>query len=309
MEGIIDAHVHYIPEEAGFVPGGSVENLGHGKVRFPNGKTAQILPFLCTHTDFQIETLLRIMDGHGVERSILLQGPVYGEFNAPVAREVGSRPDRFVGSAFIDPTSPHAAERLSSLIDAQRLRILKYECSESTGLMGVHPGLTFDGPQFRPIWEIADREELTVVIDPGHVDGAAYQTEQLATVVAAYPRARFVIAHLGCPDPDRLRDSENMNRWWSMMRLAKQMNVWIEISALPYFFAAEDYPYPSAVDLILRVRDEVGIDRLVWGSDIPGAFQYATYRQMIGFIDRDPRFSEADRRMIFRENAISAFSL
>ncbi len=84
-EGIIDAHVHYIPQEAGVVPGGSVVNLGHGQVRLPTGKKAQILPLLCTNTDFQIETILRFMDSHGVKRSVLMQGPVYGDFNDAVA--------------------------------------------------------------------------------------------------------------------------------------------------------------------------------------------------------------------------------
>jgi predicted TIM-barrel fold metal-dependent hydrolase len=309
MEGIIDAHVHYIPGEAGFVPGGSVVNLGHGQIRFPNGRTAQILPLLCANTDFQIETLLRFMDSHGVERSILMQGPVYGEFNAAVGREAKLRPERFSGSMYVDPLSSHAVETISSLVESQGLRILKYESSESTGLMGVHPGLTFDAPAFLPIWQKADEAELAVVIDPGPIDGAAYQVESLKIVMERYPKAHFVIAHLGFPDPVRLRNNEHRNRWWSMVKLAKSRNTWLEISAMPYFFAAEDYPFPSAIELILQAREEVGIEKLVWGSDIPGTFQYATYRQMIGFIDKNPAFSDTEKKKIFRENAIKAFSL
>jgi predicted TIM-barrel fold metal-dependent hydrolase len=309
MEGIIDAHVHFIPEEAGFVPGGKVVNLGHGQVRFPNGTAAQILPLLCTKTDFQIETLLRVMDSHGVEQSILIQGPVYGEFNSLVAHEAKLRPERLAGSMLVDPTSPRAVESISELVHDHGVRILKFECSESTGLMGMHQGLTFDGTAFQRVWETADKAGLTVVIDPGPIDGAAYQVERLDAVIKGYPRAHFVIAHLGFPEPVRLRVSEHRDRWWSMIRIAESRNAWIEISAMPYFFASEDYPFPSAVKLITQVRDEVGVEKLVWGSDIPGTFKYATYRQMIDFIDRDAQFSENEKRMIFRGNALKAFSL
>jgi predicted TIM-barrel fold metal-dependent hydrolase len=156
---------------------------------------------------------------------------------------------------------------------------------------------------------MVDEAELTVVIDPGPIDGAAYQVESLGVVMERYPRAHFVIAHLGFPDQSRLRKSEYRNRWWSMVSLAKSRNTWLEISAMPYFFSAEEYPFPGAVELIVQAGSEVGIDKLVWGSDIPGTLQYATYRQMIAFIDRNATFSESDKRLIFRENAIRAFSL
>jgi predicted TIM-barrel fold metal-dependent hydrolase len=309
MDGIIDAHVHYIPQEAGVVPGGPVENLGYGRVKFPNGKIAQILPQLCTRCDFQIETLLRVMESNGVARCVLLQGPVYGLFNEPVAQEARARPERFIGSALIDPLSPRVDEQFRTLVDEQGIRVLKFECSESTGLMGLHPGLTFDDAAFHVIWRKVDDAEMAVVIDPGSIAGAGYQVEALAKVVAAYPRAHFVIAHLGFPEPARLAEPRWADRWWSMMRLARRANVWIEISAMPYFFSAEEYPYPTAVDLILRVKDEVGVGKLIWGSDIPGTLQYATYRQMIGFVDRSPRFTEAEKARILRHNALDAFRL
>ncbi len=175
--------------------------------------------------------------------------------------------------------------------------------------MGMHPGLHFDGPELRAVWDVANKAGMTIVIDPGPIDGAGYQVDRLTGVVEEYRQAHFVIAHLGFADSLRLQSREHRNRWWSMIRLAEKPNAWIEISAMPYFYASEEYPYPSAIRLIAEVRDRIGAEKLVWGSDIPGTLQYATYRQMIEFIDRSSDFSDTEKRLIFSENAVKAFSL
>lgn len=308
-EGIIDAHVHFIPRVAGIVPGGKVVNLGHGQVLLPGGKKAQILPLLCTKTNFEIETILRLMDSHGVKRCILMQGPVYGEFSDAVAQEAKNRPDRFIPTMSVDPVSPRAAKRITDMVEGKGVRILKLECSESTGLMGMHPGLQFDGPEMRTVWDVADAAGMTVVIDPGPIDGPGYQVDPLRRVIKEHRQTHFVIAHLGFADPLCLTNRDHRNRWWSMIRLAENANAWIEISAMPYFYVSEEYPYPSAIRLMAEARDQVGAQKLVWGSDAPCTLQYATYRQMIEFIDRSSELSEKEKQQIFSENAGKAFSL
>ena len=45
-----------------------------------------------------------------------------------------------------------------------------------------------------------------------------------------------------------------------------------------------DYPYPEAQALIEGMRDQLGADRLVWGSDMPNVERFCTYRQSLDYV-------------------------
>ncbi len=47
-----------------------------------------------------------------------------------------------------------------------------------------------------------------------------------------------------------------------------------------------DYPYPEAQTLIADMRDQLGADRLVWGSDMPNVERFCTYKQSLDYVRR-----------------------
>ena len=93
-----------------------------------------------------------------------------------------------------------------------------------------------------------------------------------------------------------------------MADLAKLPNCWLDVSAMPDFFGEEGWPYPTALELLRRVRDRVGVRKLIWGSDIPGTLCSAAYPQMMEMFRRSD-LSPAELEALFCRNAPEAYAL
>lgn len=52
-----------------------------------------------------------------------------------------------------------------------------------------------------------------------------------------------------------------------------------------------------------ELKEQTGIDRLIWGTDIPGTFQRATYRQMIRMFEQQEGLTEDEKDRLFYRNA------
>jgi predicted TIM-barrel fold metal-dependent hydrolase len=71
-----------------------------------------------------------------------------------------------------------------------------------------------------------------------------------------------------------------------------------------------DYPYPEAQRLIEDLRNKLGADRLVWGSDMPNVERFCTYRQSIDYVRRYcPFLSSAEKDLILGGTMDTLFGL
>ena len=69
-----------------------------------------------------------------------------------------------------------------------------------------------------------------------------------------------------------------------------------------------EYPYPRAVAHARQLIETYGVDRFLWGSDMPNVARYCTFRQSLTYIaDHAPFLSDADRRKLFRDNALALY--
>ena len=93
-----------------------------------------------------------------------------------------------------------------------------------------------------------------------------------------------------------------------MAAIAELENCWLDVSAMPDFFDEEGWPFPTALSLFREVVSHVGIAKLLWGSDVPGTLNRATYPQMINMWKR-AGLSEADLSKLLGENALSVYDL
>jgi predicted TIM-barrel fold metal-dependent hydrolase len=222
-------------------------------------------------------------------------------------REIIDAHVHITGSMLLDPMADNVLDTLQHAAEALHLRALKFECSEGTGILGIYPDIKLDSERFMTIWEQANAYGLTGVIDPGGIGGLGYQIEAIDTASSSFPNMHFVITHIGCPTREVLNDPKKEHRWKEMIALGQKSNVWFDLSALPYLFQDEDYPYPTAQHVVKTVYEMIGAERLLWGSDVPGNLSYATYPQLLGVIEHCPFFSEEDKQKIFKHNAIKAF--
>jgi len=298
---IIDSHLHITHGFHGLVQDGPTRSSTYGRV-FLGDHEFQLLPPLHPgKTAFEPETLLRLMDWVGVDKSVLLQGSFYGDQNDYLSEAVKKWPNRFTAAAYIDPRGEaHAQFELA--VEEFGFRILKFELSESTGFCGVFPDLRLDSDEMNWIWQKAAERDLVVTLDLGKGRTPAYQTADVESIVARHPKLKIVICHLAQPPIADQQDKELNQLWREQVLLGRHANVWLDTSALPAY-AEEDYPFPIALDYMHQAADLVGADKLMWGSDIPGLLGQATYQQCLNMVRRHSRFSPAELDLILGETA------
>lgn len=306
---IIDAHAHIFKEMRGRTGTGPTRSLPFGKVQRGDGSIVRLLPPLCPEpAAFPAEVLLEHMDWAGVDKAVLLQAPFYGDVNEYIREAVKQWPGRFIGSGQVDPRAANAKETFRRITNEFGFRILKFEMSPGTGLLGPYPDLKLDDDSMAWVWCEADHARMAITLDLGGVASSSYQTKELARVMARHPNVRIIITHLAHPPMDKEDDSHLDALWQEQILLARHPNVWLDLSALPECKHAEAHPFPSARRYIRRAAAMVGTDKLLWGSDAPGLLLRATYPQLLGFVVGACNiFSEEDIGKILGGNAVQAY--
>lgn len=298
---LIDAHAHVVQCIAGTGSQGELRPCGGGKAVYATGNSFQILPPEIGEYDAAPEALLRVMDEHGVDKAVLLQGNYFGFQNLYTYEAVRAYPDRFAGAASYDPFSAQAEKIKAHLFDELGFKIVKFEVSSGSGLMANHPPVDLDGEVMHQCYRHAADRDLIFVIDIGKPRSVSWQVDALGRAIARYPEMRFVVCHLLSP---QLGDGELLKR--SLEKLALP-NVWFDLAALCLNSKPETFPYPTARGYVRDAADIVGADRLLWGSDMPSAMTRDSYRHFIDFIAEHPALSGKDREKILHDNAEKLF--
>ena len=305
---LIDAHAHIFPVINGYNGHGIVRSDKRGLVRYGSGESSRLLPPSFAETSFPAESFIDYMDWIHVDHAVLMQGPLYGDLNEFVLSAVGRWPDRLTAAGMIDPYIKDAAKSLEWLIEVQRFRILKLECSQEYGLSGLHADLNYLDDRFALVWKRADRARLTAVVDTGAFDAPSCDVASLEAVSKKYDGLRFVFPHLLFPPGEGASD-EKKTQWRRSLRLGRLPNVWFDISSL-VGIAGDEYPFPAAQTCIKTAVEEVGAEKLIFGTDAPGIFTKCTYEQAIRFVDHHCTFlSKTDLNLIMAKNAIAVYGI
>jgi predicted TIM-barrel fold metal-dependent hydrolase len=94
---------------------------------------------------------------------------------------------------------------------------------------------------------------------------------------------KFLIEHLACMTAELYGDPEAMEKWKAMVQLGRKDNVFIGFSAI-FCLMEEAYPCPSSLQMLREVIDQVGDEKVLWGTDIPTTMGRYTFRQMMDLI-------------------------
>ncbi len=68
-----------------------------------------------------------------------------------------------------------------------------------------------------------------------------------------------------------------------------------------------DYPYPEAQTLIADMCNQLGSDRLIWGSDMPNVERFCTYKQSLDYVRRSCPFLSAREKDLILGDTCAAF--
>jgi predicted TIM-barrel fold metal-dependent hydrolase len=287
---LIDAHAHIFDEFRGQSARGPIRGTGYGRAAI-GAAEFQLIPPFNERTCHTAEMMVRMMDWAGVERTVLLQGPFYGDQNDVVLRAVDGHPDRFLGAAYFDPWLPGARAHFERVIAAdRRFCAVKLEISASYGLCNLHPGARLDEPGLDWLWQALVDRALTLAFDLGDIGNASYQTAAVRRIAELQPALKIVIAHLGQVNRAAEADPKLWSAWHEQLALGLLPNVWFDTSALPGAVSEEGYPYPS-VERYLRIATaRIGAHKLMWGTDVPALYAVASYRQHVELARRHTGF-------------------
>ena len=306
---IIDAHAHIFPVVQGSTGTGPTRGLGYGRIAVGDAKT-QLLPPYNETTVFTPEMLLANMDWAGVTKAVLLQGPFYGECNSYVLEALDRYPDRLIGAAYFDPWGPDNSQDFEAIIASSKFRAVKLECSEATGLCGLHPNARLDMPEIAWLWDSLEHRGLVLTLDLGAIGSRSYQTDAVRTIAEVHPDLRIVIAHLGQPNPLAEADVKQWSLWREQIDLGQLPNVWFDTAALPAYLPNEDFPYPTAERYLHLALERIGPSKILWGTDLPGLLRHLNYPQLVRLAQLHTQsLSPNEQTMILGENAMCVYGV
>ena len=152
----------------------------------------------------------------------------------------------------------------------------------------------WEGPDFKPFWDAAAALDIPVFITPGYsslatrgwaqTDAVVARLLQLRSFVERYPDMRVVLTHGlswrvfmdgdGLSVPDEVFEALPLD----------SPNFYLQLMFAIYLGGMWDYPMLEVRPTIEQLVERVGVDRLVWGTDMPMVMRFYTYRQNLEHI-------------------------
>ena len=272
LESFIDAHAHIWTPDVGHYP------LAKGfAVADMNPKS------------FTAEELLATCRPSGLGRINLIQMSYYAFDNAYMLDMIKLYPERFVGTAIVDPLSPRPDEAMRALLP-QGVRAFRIQPT-----YGNQPSATWlEPPGYDTMFAVAAKtnQALSCLIDP---TGFA----EIDRMCRKHPDTTVIIDHLGRIGIDGTIRDEDVN---ALCALAKHKKLLMKIGAF-YALGKKTPPYLDLAPLIQRVVKAFGPERCMWESDCPFQVVEHKYADSIGLISRLEFLSKADREWLLWRTA------
>lgn len=218
------------------VPPDALDAHAHVFVRgLPNAVRRRYLP----DYDAAPESYLNVLARHGIAGAVLVQPSFLGTDNGFLLRCLARHPDRFRGVLVLDENRLGALAPLAAGgVAGVRINLIGREVPDlrSSPWRGLAAELARRGQHLE-------------------VQATGEQWSTLAPALRGWPSA-VVIDHLGLPGRSEAADR-------CVRDLAARDQVWVKVSGT--YRSAPG----AAADMLRRILDEVGPDRLLWGSDWP----------------------------------------
>ena len=220
--------------------------------------------------DAPLSAYLAQLDAHGLSNGVLIQPSFLGTDNSYLLAALKQAPQRLRGVAVIDPSAPDT--------------LLAQMSTE--GIVGIRLNLIgAPDPQLTsPVWQAALAHLHAL---DWHVE-LHVEARRLPTLLPPLLEAQVnvVVDHLGRPEPTLGVDDPGFG---ALLAAGRTRRVWVKISGAYRNGGNGDNGRGEAIAVAAmpRLKDSLGLDRLVWGSDWPHTqFEsHITYDKMWAFVD------------------------
>lgn len=283
---IIDTHSHLWLRQDAVWNGQAIRATHNGRAEFLGEEVQMLPPFLIDNRN-TAEVFLSNMDYAQVSAAVVTQELIDGIQNDYLEEVQRMYSNRFKVCGMCGYLRPGFLGEARGLADR--------------GFPGMAiPGhrLKTDAVQVRlndeelmRIYHLMEDRDMFLSLTLAEGDEQVGQVEE---IVAECPRLRIAIGHFGMPVAEG---------WMSQVRLARHPRVYLESGGITWLYNAEFYPFPTAIKKIREAIDEVGIDKLMWGSDYPRTITAITYRMSYDFVLKSKELSDDEKLAFLGGNA------
>ena len=258
---IIDAHSHLWLKQDTVVDGLPIRTLENGRSMFM-GEVRQMLPPFMTDGRNSAEVFLSNMDYAQVAAAVVTQEFIDGMQNDYLEQVRQQYPDRFFVCGMCEFRKPGFFDQAVSLAE-RGFRAIKIPAQR---LLLPEGRVWLTGEEMMKMFHLMEERGMILSIDLADGDT---QTGEMEEIISECPDLKIAIGHFGMV---------TRPGWLAQVRLARHPHVRLESGGITWLFNDEFYPFKGAVRAIREAADEVGFEKLMWGSDYPRTITAITYR-------------------------------
>lgn len=292
MMKIIDTHSHLWLRQDTVVNGMPIRTLENGRSLFM-GEVRQMVPPFIVDGRNTAQIFLSNMDYAQVTAAVVVQEFIDGLQNEYLADVQNRWPDRFITCGMADYRQPGWIHQAKNLISQgfKGIAIPGHRLQTPTGRISL------TCPDMMDMFRIMQEKGLflSITLEDGDV-----QVPEMEEVIQEFPDLKIAVGHFGMV---------TRPGWMEQIRLARHKNVIIESGGITWLFNSEFYPFNGAVRAIREAADEVGMEKLMWGSDYPRTITAITYRMSYDFILKSTLLTDREKELFLGENAAAFYGI
>lgn len=237
-----------------------------------------------------LEHLLEVTRSTGVTKVVAIQtGSAYQWDNSLLTDTVKANSNWMAGVCTLNTEDPNSPSTLTRLVEAYGIKGLRVNVfPDSSGV----EGFLSDG--VKSLWKAASH--LGIVIC-AHTRGESLET--LAPLLRKFPKVPVVLDHCAYLSASEHPEYPTLTR---LLRLKAFRNLYAKISFV-VSGSHEEYPCRDTHALAIKVIEEFGADRCMWGSDFPTDLWIpkVTYIQHLRIFTHEMELSEDKKRLLLSE--------
>lgn len=292
MIKIIDAHSHLWLQQNTIVDGQPIRTLENGRSLFL-GEVRQMLPPFLIDGRNTAQVFLSNMDYAQVTAAVVVQEFIDGIQNDYLEEVQREWPHRFVVCGMCDYRTPGYSVQANELVARgfKGIAIPGHRLQTPTGRVPLNC------PEMMQMFHMMEAKGLFLSIT---LEDGAVQVPEMEEVIQECPNLKIAVGHFGMV---------TVPGWLEQIRLARHKNVMIESGGITWLFNSEFYPFDGAVRAIREAATEVGMDKLMWGSDYPRTITAITYRMSYDFILKTKELTEYEKEEFLGLNAARFYGI
>lgn len=287
---IVDAHSHLWLKQDTVVNGKPITPLPNGRSMFM-GEERQMLPPFMIDGRNSAEVFLSNMNYAQVSAAVVTQEFIDGIQNDYLENVSKRFPGRFFVFGMCEFRKPGFLNQAISLMQ-RGFRGIKIPAAR---LFLPEGRVMLNSDEMMAMFHLMEEHEMILGIELADGDT---QVGEMEEIITECPRLKIVIGHFGMVTTPG---------WMEQIKLAHHENVFIDSGGITWLFNSEFYPFPSAIKAIREAIEEVGADKLMWGSDYPRTITAITYRMSYDFVTKSNGLSDDEKRKFLSTNAKNFF--